>query len=191
MFASSRIALSTLLMLGGIAPTVAAQELNKEDVPFNEGAPQVPDQDAPERTLLCTVHHATNIDPTKAQAESDIVYGQTSQFTLILGAGHIPKAVGVGTADPGAAPDPSYKIASDPQNLFAMAGPTFDRVADYWPRHVEVGKTIMGKAFSFILLDALPDTPGAMSAFVSRAADAVTVDVSWIHRGTCTIQPSS
>jgi hypothetical protein len=43
----------------------------------------------------------------------------------------------------------------------------------------------MNAAFQFIILNEIKDQPDRWSIFVSRAADAVTVDVGWIFRGTC------
>lgn len=168
-----------------------ADQVERSEIPMNEAAPQVTAGPVPPRILQCHVRHATNIDPTANQSEADILYSDEADFTLELGAGQVPLAVGLGTANAGEAPPASYRITADPQKLFAMAGPSFDRVADYWPKHVEVGKTIMGKAFSFILLDAVEGDPAHMTAFVSRAADAVAIDLGWVYRGRCElVQPA-
>ncbi|QGP80482.1 hypothetical protein [Sphingobium sp. CAP-1] len=177
--------LMALSPLMGSPSAAQSDDVAKSDVPMNEYAPKVPEGPAPLRVLTCHVRHATNIDPTLNQAESDIIYSDEADFTLELGAGRVPLAVGIGTARSDETPPVSYRIAADPQHLFAMAGPTLDRVADYWPKHVEVGKTIMGKAFSFILLDEVPGDPAHMTAFVSRAADAVAIDLGWTYRGLC------
>lgn len=171
-------------LLSGAA---SAQSVERFETPVNENAPDVPQAMVGKRVLNCHVRRATNIDPSKEQAEADIVYAEAHDFTLELAAGQVPLATGVSTAHPDVAPPAQYRIASDPQQLFQMAGSTLDRVADYWPKHVEVGKTVMGKAFSFVLLDQIAGDPTHMTAFVSRAADAVTIDLTWIHRGQCEI----
>lgn len=181
------IVLSALLPWGA----ARADQVERSDIPMNEAAPQVPAGPVPLRTLQCHVRHATNIDPTANQSEAGILYSDEADFTLELGAAQVPLAAGLGTANAVETPPASYRIAADPQNLFAMAGPSFDRVADYWPKHVEVGKTIMGKAFSFILLDAVEGDPTHMTAFVSRAADAVAIDLGWIYRGRCELGQSA
>lgn len=178
--------LSACCLLWGAGPALAEQAQTSE-IPMNEAAPQVPAGPVPLRTLQCHVRHATNIDPTASQSEADILYSDEADFTLELGAAQVPLAMGLGTANAGETPPASYRITADPQKLFAMSGPSFDRVADYWPKHVEVGKTIMGKAFSFILLDAVEGDPAHMTAFVSRAADAVAIDLGWVYRGRCDI----
>lgn len=177
-----------IALLSLCAPAIAsAAQVEKSEIPMNEAVPQIPAGPVAARILHCHVRHATNIDPTKSQAEEDIIYSDAADFTLALGAAQLPLATGLGTAQPDTAPPANYHIVTDPQNLFRMAGPRFDRVADYWPKHVEVGKTIMGKAFSFILLDQVPGDPARMTAFVSRAADAVAIDLGWVYRGACRI----
>jgi hypothetical protein len=192
-----RFPLLTLACLGLMSQPVAAQldkPLSGEppvDMMFDDGAPKVPTAQFGKRVLTCHVRHATNIDPSREQAESEIVYAESHDFTLELAPAKVPYAVGVGTERPGEAPAAGYRVVEDPGKLFEMAGHTFDRMADYWPKHVEAGKTIMGKAFSYIVLDQDPADPTRMFAFVSRAMDAVALDLTWMHRGQCEIQPTS
>lgn len=185
----ARELLATLFTTLALAAVTAnAQAIDQTDVPFDMAAPDVPAVTLGTRVLHCSVRHATNLDISKQQTDADIIYGDAHDFTITLAGGQIPYAVGTGTARSDIMPKAGYAISSDPQGLFSMGPAGLDRVADYWPKHVEIGKTIMGKAFAFVLLDAVQGDPTRMNAFVSRAVDAVTIDVTWVHRGTCTIE---
>lgn len=181
------------IALGG-TPAAAQQDpfadkgLARNSLTLNEDAPQVPVATVAERVLDCTVAHATNIDPAVDQRPGDIVYGQTYAVTLALSAGTVPLAQGPGTGEPDAIPPVGYRVIADREGLFRGIKPGFSRVADYWPKHVELGQTVSGAVFAFVLLDSVPDQPKLMSIYIARAQDAVSVDSSWIHRGTCTIR---
>lgn len=184
----TRAAIAVLLSLAAISGSGIgyAQDISSADVPFDESAPKIAAGPVPSRVLHCELRRAMNIDPARQQREEDIVYQGHFPLTLTLPGTSVPNVAGVGTARPDVKPHAGYRVTSDPNKLFEQfPSGAMDRVADYWPAQVQIGETVMGKAFQFIILNAVPGEPGTMSIYVSRAADAVAIDLGWIFRGTC------
>lgn len=187
----SPVAMLAVVVLGAM-PSLAWAQADTPDglattqVPMNSFVPTIEPGPVPNRTLQCQLSRATNVDPSKEQKEEEIVYEGDYPLTIALPATSLPQVAGVGTGQPDQKPDAGYRVVADPNQLFRDFPPTgFDRVADYWPKHVELGQTVMGKAFQFIIVEEVPGQPGTTSIFISRAADAVSIDVKWLFRGEC------
>lgn len=184
------LAAATLCAAPLCAQDVGADGLLREEVPMAT-APQIEAAIVPERTLNCQLRRATNIDPARQQDEADIIYEGHYPLTLTLPSVQTPEVAGPGTSRPDRSPSRAYRVTADPNGIFAQFPATgFDRTADYWPAHVELAQTIMDKAFQYIILAAVPDRTDIKSIFISRAADAVAIDLKWVFRGSCRLAGS-
>lgn len=142
----------------------------------------------PDRLLTCTLGRMTNVDPTKDQKESDIVYEGRHAFSLLLPAG--PART---TPPPDATEDPEpvnprTRIVSDPDGLAKAFPNRFDRVVDLWPQRVEMTTTIKDPLVNLIIVNPIDEAAGTAMLFMTQATDVATFDMSHVYRGACTVK---
>ena len=130
--------------------------------------------------------HALNIDPTKWQTTAEIEYEGAHRFSLYLPA--LPKNAGP-PPEPDGDPEPvnpATRIVADPSNLAGDAERSFLRVVDLWPERVEMISKIDEKYSRLIILSDIDPAKGTANLFMTRAADAASLDLRNIYQGRCT-----
>lgn len=142
----------------------------------------------PARTLDCTLGRATNLDPERDQTLAEIRHEGAHRFSLFLPA----RAQHVGPPpDPAAEPDPfdpATRITADPASLAGDMPGGFYRVADLWPQRVElVGRIAGSQLVRFIVISEIDLLAGTANLFMTRAADAASIDLAHVYQGGCRI----
>ena len=142
----------------------------------------------PDRTLDCTLGRATNLDPARNQTADEIRHEGAYRFSLFLPAR--PQHAGP-PPDPTADPepvDPATRILSDPTGLAADMPQGFYRVADLWPQRVElVGRIAGSPLVRFVVISEIDLLAGTANLFMTRAADAASIDLGTVYQGACRI----
>lgn len=139
----------------------------------------------PDRTLQCTLGRALNLDPTRNQTLDEIRYEGAHSFTLFLPAA--PKHIGPPpdpSADPGPV-DPAARIVADPSGLAPAAPRKFTRVADLWPARVEIATALEPPLTHIIIITEIDEAKGTANLFMTRAADAASLDLQNVYQGGC------
>ncbi len=141
----------------------------------------------PERQFECVLGRATNLDPHKLQTIADIRYEGAHQFALVLPP--VPADRGP-LPDPSADPepvDPGVRILSDPDGL-ARDMTEFFRVVDLWPDRVEMAGRIAGEtSVRLIILSEIDPDKSTANLFMTRAADAASLDLNRVYQGSCKV----
>lgn len=144
------------------------------------------------RTFNCTLGHAIDIAANKPQIVGDVHYEGAFPFALFLPArparyGALPSP----TDDPEPV-DPAVRILADPANLAADMNTPFSRVVDLWPERVEMIGQIPGtNLVRFIVISDVDLRKGTAQLFMTRAADAASLDLDNIYQGKCRVHTAS
>jgi hypothetical protein len=143
----------------------------------------------PQRVLDCTLVHALNLDARKFQSIADITYEGRYAFSVVLP----PSRRHVGPPpDPAAAPepfDPATGVVADPSVRAADMERPLVRVGDLWPERVELVGQIKGTPFSrLFILSEIDERKGSANLFMTRAADAASLDLGNVYQGGCSIR---
>ncbi len=141
----------------------------------------------PDRTLQCTLGRALNLDPSRHQTLDEIRYEGAHRFTLFLPAA--PKHVGP-PPDPSADPepvDPAARVVADPSGLASTVPQGFSRVADLWPARVEIATALEPPLTHIIIISDIDEAKGTANLFMTRAADAASLDLANVYQGGCTV----
>lgn len=152
-------------------------------VPISAAAPAM----LPDRTLTCTLGRMTNIDATKDQKESDIVYDGAHRFVLFLPAIPVRTTPPPEAIDAPERVDPRTRIVADPDGLTRGFPNRFDRLVDLWPNRVELTTTIDDPLVNLIIVNPIDPAKGTAMVFMTRATDVATFDMTQIYRGPCTV----
>ncbi len=142
----------------------------------------------PARTLQCTLGRALNLDPSRHQTLDEIRYEGAHSFTLFLPPA--PKHVGP-PPDPSADPepvDPAARIVADPSGLATAIPRKFSRMADLWPARVEIATALEPPLTHIIIISEIDEAKGTANLFMTRAADAASLDLQNVYQGGCTVE---
>lgn len=143
----------------------------------------------PPRTLHCTLGHALNLDPAKAQTIADIQYEGAHRFTLFLPAAPVHAGPPPEPTDPAEPVDPATRILEDPSGLASDMAPAFIRVIDLWPRRVEMIGAIRDSMLTrLIIISEIDPDKGTANLFMTRAADAGSLDLDSVYQGGCQVE---
>lgn len=172
-----------LIVAGPLALVVIAAGAGAATLGNREPSPAM----LPERKLECVVGRATNLDPYKRQTIADITYEGAHRFALVLPP--VPADRGP-EPDPSADPepvDPRVRIAEDPSKLATdMSG--FFRVVDRWPERVEMAGRIPADTWvRLIIVSDIDPARNTANLFMTRAADAGSMDLKNVYQGGCRI----
>lgn len=185
----TRISAPGLLLAACLLPISAGAAGNPTPARTNAPAADM----LPARTLRCTLGHALSLDPSKNQTIADIRYEGSYTFSLFLPAtakhqGPLP--------DPSADPEPvnpATRVIEDPAGLASDAKPVFRRVIDLWPHRVELSSVIDEQLSRVIIVSDIDPVTGTANLFMTRAADAGSLDLGRVYQGGCRydLHPSS
>lgn len=147
----------------------------------------------PDRQLSCMVARATNVDPSRNQALSELSFEQARPLGLRLPsiAAHVGPPPD--PSDPPAPVDPRTRITNDPSGLMADATRGIGRVVDLWPQRVEIMAPLEQRSANgmplmrVIILSDFDAKTGRIRLFMATAADAGSLDVTSIHHGACEV----
>lgn len=142
----------------------------------------------PARLLRCTLGHALNLDETKFQTIEEIKYEGAHRFTLFLPS--VPKHEGP-PPDPSADPEPVHpatRIVEDPSGLTRDIRGSFGRVVDLWPQRVELVSPLDPPFSHLIIVSDIDTAKGVANLFMTRAADAGSLDLKTVYQGGCRIE---
>jgi hypothetical protein len=143
------------------------------------------------RTLDCTLGRALNLDPSKAQTIADIRYEGAHRFTLFLPPAPVHSGPLPEPTDPAEPVDPATRIVADPSSLASDMTPGFLRVIDLWPRRVEmIGAIRESMLTRLIIISDIDPDQGTANLFMTRAADAGSLDLDSVYQGGCQIESS-
>lgn len=142
----------------------------------------------PDRYLQCVLGRSTNLDQKKWQKSTDVISEGRHSLELRLP----PIAVRTGEApDPNDPPEPvdaRTKIIADPDGLTKGVSPSFIRVADLWPKRVELLSVIPGSPWMhMMIIDPIDPAKGRAHLFMARVKDAATMDLQRVYQGECRI----
>ena len=142
----------------------------------------------PNRQLSCDLGHATNVDFTKEQKTSDMVFDTHHALSLFL------PGIPVRTTEPPDATAPAEpvdkrtRITSDPSGLMHGVAPGFVRVIDLWPERVEMTRKVNEAISKLIILSNVDASDKTADIFITDAQDLATFDPEKIYIGTCHYQ---
>ena len=142
----------------------------------------------PARTLHCTLGRALNLDPSKDQSVGDIRHEGAYRFALFLPAAPVRQGP---PPDPGDAPepvDPAVRVVEDPQGLASDMRMPLYRVADLWPQRVELVGLVNPPVARLIIISEIDTAKGTANLFMTRAADAASLDLDNVYQGGCRIE---
>ncbi len=141
----------------------------------------------PDRLLSCTLGRAKNIDPARHQTTGDIEYEGAHRFELFLPSIPVHQGPLPDPTDPAEPVDPRTQIVSDTSGLTRGVPPGFDRVADLWPERVELMRITGPIESNLIVISEIDEKAGRANLFMTKAADAATLDWKNVYSGGCTI----
>ncbi len=142
----------------------------------------------PDRYLQCVLGRSTNLDPTKRQKTSEIISEGRYSISLRLPPIPVRTAAPPEPNDPPEPVDPRTRIISDPDGLAKGVSPTFFRVADLWPKRVEMISTIPGSPWlHMMIVDPINPAKRRAHLFLARVKDAATMDLKRVYQGECQI----
>ena len=142
----------------------------------------------PDRYLQCVLGRSTNLDPSKRQKTSEII--SEGRYSIALRLPPIPVRTGEPPEpnDPPEPVDPRTRIVSDPDGLATGVSPNFLRVADLWPKRVEMIATIPGSTWlHMMIIDSINPAKQRAHLFIARVKDAATMDLKRVYQGECKI----
>ena len=145
----------------------------------------------PDRLLTCSLGHATNVDFTKDQKTSDMVFDTHHAFSLFLPA--IPRRTTPppDATEPAEPVDKRTRVVSDPTGLVRNMQPGFVRVIDLWPERVEITGKVDDSISKLMILSDIDEQAHTANLFMTEALDLATFDPQGIYIGTCTYTISS
>jgi hypothetical protein len=169
------------LLAGWVLITASAAAFGR--IPSAETSAMLPD-----RYLQCVVGRSTNLDPKKWQKSTDVISEGRHRLELRLP----PIAVRKGDApDPNDPPEPvdvRTRILADPDGLTKGVSPDFLRVADLWPKRVELLSVIPASPWMhMMIIDPIDPAKGRAHLFMARVKDAATMDLQRVYQGDCQI----
>jgi hypothetical protein len=153
----------------------------------SQPAPQAKPGMLPDRLLTCTLGRITNPDPSREQADDEIIYEGKHPFTLLLPAGPARTAPPPDATDDPEPVDPRTRIVADPDGLAKGFPNRFDRVVDLWPQRVEMTTTIDTPLVNLIVINPIDAQAGTAMLFMTQATDVATLDMQHLYRGPCTV----
>lgn len=147
---------------------------------------------AADRRLDCIMGRAIDLDPRKMQDASEVHYEGAFPFALFLPARPTRYAPPPSPTDDPEPVDPATRILDDPGKLAADIQAPFRRVVDLWPERVEMIADIPGESLvRLFIISQIDPRKGTAQLFMTRAADAASLDLANVYQGACRVSSSA
>ncbi len=144
------------------------------------------------RRLDCIMGRAVDLDPHRMQDASEVRYEGAFPFALFLPARPARYTPTPSPTDDPEPVDPATRILDDPAKLAADMQVPFRRVVDLWPERVEMIAEIPGTSLlRLFVISEIDSRQGTAQLFMTRAADAASLDLENVYQGACRVSSSA